>query len=253
MHAHMHAHTHAHTQDTHAHTRTHTRMHTHTHTHTHLHAPGRYGGVWWGGGNRHICEKVSVEIVIELVHVWQIDSDIFRVIDRGHDPLKWDLELSYWNSQTVSIYQHVLKGRALQNRRKTKKQKRMLILNTNERNGQLPWLQIKHHGRQELGSKRIGVCFTVHLWEVMLYTLFQLIQTFCEQQIHWACPHPCIAELCVWCVIGHHVLLVSYDTAGVAPLILFRSTLLVDRFHFLAQLFWGAPYIQKLLEVRKLW
>ena len=84
----------------------------------------------------------------------------------------------------------------------------------------------------------------------MLYTLFQLIQTFCEQQIHWTCPLPCIAELCVWCVIGHHVLLISYDTARVAPLILFRSTLLMDRFHFLAQLFWGAPYIQKLLKCR---
>ena len=73
------------------HTRTHACMHAHAHKHIHtyMHLVDVcvcWGGGGGGGGNRHICEKVSVEIVIELVPVRQIDSDTFRVIDRGHDP-----------------------------------------------------------------------------------------------------------------------------------------------------------------------
>ena len=93
-------------------------------------------------GNRHICEKVSVEIVIELVPVWQIDSDIFRVIDRGHDPRN-----GIWNYPTdlvklsvyISMYSKV-EDYKTEEKKNTYKKNCMLILNTNERNGQLPRL-----------------------------------------------------------------------------------------------------------------
>ena len=101
-------------------------------------------GVGWGG-NRHICEKVSVEIVIELVPVRQIDSDTFRVIDRGHDPRN-----GIWNYPTgivklsvySSMYSKVDDYKTEKRKKKKKKKTRMLILNTNERNGQLPRLQL---------------------------------------------------------------------------------------------------------------
>ena len=100
------------------------------------------GGGGGGPGNRHICKKVSVEIVIGLVPVWQTDSNIFRVIDRGHDPRN-----GIWNYPTglvkLSAYSSIYsKVEDYETERKRKEKKRMLILNTNERNGQLPRLQL---------------------------------------------------------------------------------------------------------------
>ena len=59
MHTHTYAHTHAHAYIQ-IHTHTHTNKHTHTHTHTHTHIRC---------GDRHDCEKDSLEIVIEQVYL----------------------------------------------------------------------------------------------------------------------------------------------------------------------------------------
>ena len=59
--ARMHARTHTCTQ-THTHIQTHTYTHTHENTHTHTHTHIRCG-------DRHDCEKDSLEIVIEQVYL----------------------------------------------------------------------------------------------------------------------------------------------------------------------------------------
>ena len=64
VHAHTHTHTHAYT-----HTHTHTHMHTHTHTCIHAHTHACMHSRVSDQGDRHSCEKDSLEVVTEQVSV----------------------------------------------------------------------------------------------------------------------------------------------------------------------------------------
>ena len=71
-----HTHTHTHTNThTHIHTYTHARTHTHTHTHTNKHT-------CIGQGDRHGCEKHSLEIVIEQVCLERWNQSVFNKMSR---------------------------------------------------------------------------------------------------------------------------------------------------------------------------
>ena len=87
-------------------------------------------------------------------------------------------------SLTIRVYQNLLKRRQLQSRKK----KRALTSNTNERKWRQPRLQLhlvtKTHGRQELGLPTSSA----HLGKMMLRMMFQSIQTLYEWHIYWTFP-----------------------------------------------------------------
>ena len=156
---------------------------------------------------------------------------------RGHNPIKWDLKWPSRPSFTFSLQQHLVYHNTHSNVEDYKIENKMYA---DTENG---WKKIMTASISVSSSCQVSSQMTTgragyHLLccsslENDACTLFQSIQTFCEQQIHWEFPLSNIIALSfVFDTCVHHVLLISIDTTKVVPYI--PECLICGSFHF-----WG--------------
>ena len=164
-------------------------------------------------------------------------SDIFWAINRGHNPIKWDLEWPSRPSFSFSLQQHLVYHNTHSNVEDYK------IENKTYADTENGWKKIMTASISVSSSCQVSSLMTTGWAGYLLCcsslendacTLFQSIQTFCEQQIHWEFPLSNIIALSfVFDTCVHHVLLISFDTTKVMPYI--PECLICGSFHFWAK------------------
>ena len=110
----------------------------------------------------------------EITYFVKLISNIFRLVDRGHDPRH-----GIWNDPVRLACQCIILSEFTQSRRlQNRKQNMCRHLNTSERKWRQPRLQLitKFRGRQEMGLPTLSAA--VHLRKMMLRTMFRAMQTF---------------------------------------------------------------------------
>ena len=167
---------------------------------------------------------------------WRLISGIFWATVRGNDPRN-GIGKDHVNlvicKRTAAFTQRwkIMKL----------KTKRMSTLNMNERKWQQPWFQLhltsqfkKSHSRWELGQL-ITVYFFAHLWKMMLCQIKLFVNGKLTELSHLVALSTLFGTL----LRVHHVSLIDYDSAKVAPY------LLIFKILCLSQMFWGICHVTR--------